>query len=308
MNRRRVRHPTDRAGDGAANGADRPSRAGPAGVVTLVAALAVALVARRTGIVGFAVLFLIFVPLEKRFALRPRKVFRHAFVTDATHLLVNRFFVTIGAIAFAITMALPFIWVRSFRIVDALPGAVSLPLAATLAFVGNYWGHRLTHQIPFLWRFHAVHHSIREMDWVAAGRLHPLDSAFTQAFTIVPLFLLGYSGGVFGGVAIGLTLLAILQHANVRLRFPVVRWVLPTPEWHHWHHAIDDEAINKNFGLPVVDKLFGTAYMPRDRHLTGFGIHDPVPPDGYFRHIAYPFTLKARARATGQASEDIVCV
>jgi sterol desaturase/sphingolipid hydroxylase (fatty acid hydroxylase superfamily) len=35
--------------------------------------------------------------------------------------------------------------------------------------------------VPFLWRFHAVHHSTEQMDWVAAGRLHPLDSAFTQA-------------------------------------------------------------------------------------------------------------------------------
>ncbi|MDQ1459242.1 MAG: hypothetical protein QOI08_726 [Actinomycetota bacterium] len=306
MNQRLAPRPTDSTGDGAANRTDRPTRAGLVAGVTLVAALGVALVVRGPGIVGFAVLFLLFVPLEKLFALRPQKVFRHGFVTDFTHLLVNRFFVTIGAVVLAITMALPFLWVRSFHVVDALPAAASLPLAASLAFVGNYWGHRLTHRIPFLWRFHAVHHSIREMDWVAAGRLHPLDSAFTQAFTIVPLFLLGYSGGVFAGVAVVFTLLAIFQHANVRLRFPVVRWMVPTPEWHHWHHAIDDEAINKNFGLPVVDKLFGTAYMPRDKYLTGFGIHDPVPQDGYFRHIAYPFTEKARARATGQATEDVV--
>jgi sterol desaturase/sphingolipid hydroxylase (fatty acid hydroxylase superfamily) len=282
--------------------ADRPTRAGLVTGLTFVAALVVALLVRGPGIVGFAVLFLIFVPLEKLFALRPQRVFRRGFVTDFTHLLVNRVFVTIGAVAFAIVMALPFIWVRALHVVDALPATASIPLAVALVFVGNYWGHRLTHQVPFLWRFHAVHHSIREMDWVAAGRLHPLDSAFTQAFTIVPLFLLGYSGGVFAGVAVGLTLLAIFQHANVRLRFPVVRWVIPTPEWHHWHHAIDDDAINKNFGLPLVDKVFRTAYMPRDRRLTGFGIHDPVPKDGYLRHIAYPFTKDARARATGQSA------
>jgi sterol desaturase/sphingolipid hydroxylase (fatty acid hydroxylase superfamily) len=79
--------------------------------------------------------------------------------------------------------------------------------------------------VPFLWRFHAVHHSIEEMDWVASGRLHPLDQAFTQAFTVLPLFLLGYDAGVFAGVAVFVTLLALFQHANVRLRFPVLRWV-----------------------------------------------------------------------------------
>ena len=149
-----------------------------------------------------------------------------------------------------------------------------------LVAVGNYWGHRLTHQVPFLWRFHSVHHSIEQMDWVASGRLHPLDQAFTQAFTIFPLFLLGYGAGVFGGVAVFITLLALFQHANVRLRFPGVRWVINTPEWHHWHHAIDDAARDKNFGLPVVDKLFGTAYLPKGRRPVGFGTRSPVPADG----------------------------
>ena len=134
--------------------------------------------------------------------------------------------------------------------------------------------------MPFLWRFHSVHHSIEQMDWVASGRLHPIDSAFTQAFTIMPLFLLGYGGGVFAGVAVFITLLALFQHANVRLRFPVLRWVINTPEWHHWHHAIDDEARDKNFGLPVIDKIFGTAYMPKGKPtLAGFGTHSPVPAD-----------------------------
>ncbi len=279
----------------------RPTRAGLVTGLTLVAALALALVLKGPSIVGYAVLFLIFVPMEKAFALRAQKVFRRGFATDLTHLLVNRFFVTVGAIIFAVVLALPFLWLRSFHMVDSLPAAASVPLALVLVFVGNYWGHRLTHQIPFLWRFHAVHHSIDEMDWLAAGRLHPLDSAFTQAFTIVPLFLLGYSAGVFAGAAIVVTLLAIFQHANVRLKFPVVRWIFPTPEWHHWHHAIDAEAVNTNFGLPIVDKAFGTAYMPRDRRPVGFGIHDPVPRDTYLRHLAYPFTNIARVRTTGQA-------
>ena len=94
-------------------------------------------------------------------------------------------------------------------------------------------------------------------------------------------------------VAVFVTLLAIFQHANVRLRFPGLRWVINTPEWHHWHHAVDAEARDKNFGLPVVDRLFGTHYMPKDRRPAGFGIPDPVPQVGYLRHLAYPFTAAA---------------
>jgi sterol desaturase/sphingolipid hydroxylase (fatty acid hydroxylase superfamily) len=132
------------------------------------------------------------------------------------------------------------------------------------------------------------------MDGVAAGRLHPFDSAFTQAFTVLPLFLLGYSGGVFAGVATFIVILALFQHSNVRLRFPGLRWVVNTPEWHHWHHSIDAEARDKNFGLPVVDKVFGTAYLPKDKRPTGFGTDAPVPQEGYFRHLAYPFSRAAR--------------
>jgi sterol desaturase/sphingolipid hydroxylase (fatty acid hydroxylase superfamily) len=280
----------------------RPTRAGIGAGLTLIAALVVALLVRGPAIIGFAALFLIFVPLEKLFALRPQKVFRRHLVTDLTHFLVNNLLVTAGTIALIVVGAIPLFWIRKFNIQALLPGGVAIVLAFVLVFVGNYWGHRLTHKIPFLWRFHAVHHSIQDMDWVASARLHPLDSAFTQAFTVLPLFLLGYGGGAFAGVTVFFTLLALFQHANVRLRFPFVRWVINTPEWHHWHHAIDDEATDKNFGLPVVDKIFGTAYLPKDKRPTAFGIHDPVPQDGWLRHLAYPFSKAARQDATEQPS------
>ena len=278
---------------------ERPTRLGHVTGLTLVGAIVIALVLRGGGpIIGFAVLFLVFVPLERLFKLRPQRVFRRNYLTDLTHFFVNNVFVTIGAVVLVILAALPLIWLRAIDVEAMFPPAVTIPLAAALVFVGNYWGHRLTHTVPFLWRFHSVHHSIERMDWLAAARLHPLDSAFTQAFTILPLFLLGYDGRVFAGAAVLVTVLAIFQHANVRFRFPGVRWVVNTPEWHHWHHAIDAEAVDKNFGLPIVDKIFGTAYLPKGKRPTGFGTTAPVPQVGYLQHVAYPFTKNARARTT----------
>ena len=265
--------------------------------LTFGAALLLALAVRGRGVVGIAVLFALFVPLEKLFALRPQRVFRKGLVTDLTHLLVNSIFVTIAAIGLVVVMALPLIWLRPLRMADHLPAAAAVELAIVLVFVGNYWGHRLTHVVPVLWRFHAVHHSIEQMDWAASGRLHPLDSAFTQAFTILPLFLLGYGNRTFAGVAVIVVLLAIFQHANVRLRFPIVRWIVPTPEWHHWHHAKDRGAVNTNFGLPIVDWIFGTAYLPKGQVPSAFGIEEPVPADGYLQHMAYPFTRRALGRS-----------
>jgi sterol desaturase/sphingolipid hydroxylase (fatty acid hydroxylase superfamily) len=267
-------------------------------ILTFGAAVGFALVLRGGAAIGIALLFVVFVPLEKLFALRKQRVFRTGLLTDLTHILVNGAVTAVAVVALVVVAAIPVFWIRRFDLVGALPTEAAVGLAVALVAVGNYWGHRLTHQVPFLWRFHSVHHSIEQMDWVASGRLHPLDQAFTQAFTVFPLFLLGYGTGVFGGVAVFVTLLALFQHANVRLRFPGVRWVINTPEWHHWHHAIDDDARDKNFGLPVVDKLFGTAYLPKDRRPVGFGTRSPVPADGYLRHLAYPFTCAAKAPVT----------
>jgi sterol desaturase/sphingolipid hydroxylase (fatty acid hydroxylase superfamily) len=262
-----------------------------------VAALVFAFVVRGPVAIGIALLFVVFVPLEKLFALRRQRVFRPGLLTDLTHILVNNVLTTIAVLVLVVAAAIPFFWVRRLDLVGLLPGWAAVALAAAVVAVAQYWGHRLTHTVPFLWRFHAVHHSIEQMDWVASGRLHPLDQAFTQAFTVFPLVLLGYGVGVFGGVAVVITLLALFQHANVRLRFPGLRWVVNTPEWHHWHHSLDDAARDKNFGLPVVDVLFGTAYLPKGRHATSFGTRSPVPADGYLRHLAYPFTSAARAGA-----------
>jgi sterol desaturase/sphingolipid hydroxylase (fatty acid hydroxylase superfamily) len=262
--------------------------------LTFAGALLFALLVRGSAVIGIPLLFLLFVPLEKAFALRKQRVFRAGLLTDLTHILVNGAVTTVAVIALVVVAAIPVFWIRRFGLVSHLPPEAALALAVALVAVGNYWAHRLTHQVPFLWRFHSVHHSIEQMDWVASGRLHPFDQAFTQAFTVFPLFLLGYGAGVFGGVAVFITLLALFQHANVRVRFPGLRWVINTPEWHHWHHAIDDAARDRNFGLPVVDKLFGTAYLPKGQRPTGFGTRAPVPADGYLRHLAYPFTGAAR--------------
>jgi sterol desaturase/sphingolipid hydroxylase (fatty acid hydroxylase superfamily) len=264
---------------------------------TFAAALLLALLVRGTAVFGIALLFVVFVPLEKLWSLRRQKTFRPGIVTDLTHLLVNNVLTAVAVVVLVIAAAVPFVWLRRMDLQAALPAWAAIALAAVLVAVANYWGHRLTHRVPFLWRFHSVHHSIEQMDWVASGRLHPLDQAFTQAFTVFPLVLLGYGAGVFGGVAVFITLLALFQHANVRLRFPGLRWVVNTPEWHHWHHAIDDVARDKNFGLPVVDKLFGTAYLPKQTRPTGFGTRSPVPADGYLRHLAYPFTAPAKVGA-----------
>ena len=209
-------------------------------------------------------LFLVFVPLEKVFALHPQRVFRRGYLTDLTHFLVNNVFVTVGAIALVVLAALPFFWIRGFDVAGDAPHRAAIVLAVVLVFVGQLLGPP-----PHAHRCRSCGGSTRcttaSSRWTGSPPAACTRSTrrSRRRSRSCPLFLLGYDGGVFAGVAVFVTLLAIFQHANVRLRFPVLRWVINTPEWHHWHHAIDAEARDKNFGLPVVDKIFGTAYLPK---------------------------------------------
>ena len=262
-----------------------------ADITVLAAAVVFALAVRGPApFLGLAVLALVFVPLERRLPLRRQRTLRSGLSTDLVHLLVNNVLVTVAAIGFAMALSLPLLWARRLDIESSLPTSAAIALALCVAFVGNYWGHRLGHTVPLLWRFHSVHHSIAQMDWLASGRLHPLDSALTQSLTIAPLLVLGYGGGTLAGATVVVVVIALFQHANTRLRLPVVRWVVNTPEWHHWHHSTDDAARDKNFGLPIVDLVFGTAYLPKGVGPSGFGTTEPVPQDSYLRQMAYPFT------------------
>ncbi|HEY2428895.1 MAG TPA: sterol desaturase family protein, partial [Acidimicrobiales bacterium] len=140
------------------------------------------------------------------------------------------------------------------------------------------------------WRFHKVHHSITEMDWLASAHLHPIDTVWTRSCFVIPLFALGFSRATFGGFVLVTTLQAIFIHANVRLTFGPLRWLIATPEFHHWHHAGDPAAYNTNFAgeLPWIDALFGTLHLPKGEWPAAYGI-DEQQPEGYLRQLAWPF-------------------
>ena len=167
-----------------------------------------------------------------------------------------------------------------------------VPVATVLlvADLVQYWTHRAYHEIPFLWRFHAVHHSSEHLDWVAASRLHPLDQTFIRVCGILPVYLLGFSKETFGALIAFEGLLAIFIHANVRWRFGWLEWLIATPAFHHWHHANENhETSNKNFSglLPWVDWIFGTFYLPK-KYPAKYGINEKMP-DDYLGQMARPF-------------------
>jgi sterol desaturase/sphingolipid hydroxylase (fatty acid hydroxylase superfamily) len=158
-----------------------------------------------------------------------------------------------------------------------------------------YAQHRLFHR-GTLWRFHAVHHSSTELDWLAAARVHPLNEIIGRTIQIVPLYLLGFRGDALAALVPLLTFYAIFLHANLRWDFGPLRYVIASPVFHRWHHTSQEEGLDKNFAglFPWIDLLFGTFYMPRGRQPERFGIAGGTMPASFLGQLAAPFTASPR--------------
>jgi sterol desaturase/sphingolipid hydroxylase (fatty acid hydroxylase superfamily) len=163
----------------------------------------------------------------------------------------------------------------------------------------QYWIHRLFHVVPALWRFHAIHHSAETMDWLAGSRLHLVDVAVTRGLTYVPVYILGFAEAPLFAYVTFVSIQATFIHANVRFEFGPLRWILATPQFHHWHHGAERDAIDKNFAvhLPMLDWLFGTFFLPKGRWPTSYGLADGHPlPHGYMRQFLYPLVPRRAPR------------
>jgi len=247
------------------------------------------------GVKFILITFLVFVPLERLLALHPeQKIFRRNWANDVIFLLFNRFLIKLGllgVVAASIFAAAQIIPASFQAAVGGLPYWVQIPAVIVLSDLGFYWTHRMFHAVPWLWRFHAVHHSIEELDWLAAFRIHPLDQIITKGVSLVPVATLGFSEWAIAIYVVLYQWQTILIHANVRIRFGPLRFLLASPEFHHWHHSSDREARDRNFAaqLPFLDALFGTLHMPKGQMPTRYGLDQPMP-QHYVRQLIYPFT------------------
>jgi sterol desaturase/sphingolipid hydroxylase (fatty acid hydroxylase superfamily) len=238
-------------------------------------------------------------PLRTRLFARER-------LTDVAHVAFNQIvtkrllgLLALGVfVVFVVVFRLPRdpshlvdVWHRDARLAG-LPLLVQAPLAIVFADFVGYWAHRFLHH-GRLWRFHAVHHSSRALDWLAGARNHPAAEAFTTVVVVSSMLVIGFDPRVLA-VTAPLGVFAILLHANVRWGRSFARYVVATPLFHRWHHAHPDalpEAMKHgvNFAglLPLWDLLFGTFHAPpRDPEV--FGADVPVPPR-FLSQLAFPF-------------------
>lgn len=142
-----------------------------------------------------------------------------------------------------------------------------------------YWSHRAFHEIPRLWPFHAVHHCVEHMDWLAGSRNHIVQTIVDRSLAMIPLYLLGPEKGALDIYVTFAALQAVFVHANVGLPMGPLKWIIATPQFHHWHHSSDQPAIDTNYAvhLPAFDMIFGTFHMPDEHWPKDYGTTKRLP-------------------------------
>ena len=172
-----------------------------------------------------------------------------------------------------------------------LPWLVQFLLAVLVADVAEYAIHRAFHEVPWMWRFHAVHHSSKALDWLAGSRAHLVEDVVVRGFMLVPMMFV-FSQNIIVVYLLFVTIHATWAHCNFG---PTLEWLEPylvLPRFHHWHHTSQREALDKNYAIhfPWIDKIFGTYYFPDDAWPDTYGLDNEKLPAGFWGQTFYPFT------------------
>lgn len=262
-------------------------------IIAVVALIALSMLIDAGAMFIVPFVFALVVPFEKLFPRhRGQRIRRPYWRTDIAWALSSPALSAV-TLVFAIAVALlTFAWV---------PGLILQPLVAqippaAMPFVGillfdfvSYWAHRWAHEVPILWRFHAVHHSPATMDWVSGFRTHPAEGAILAPPFII-LVTAGFDATFTGLLAIIQIFLGLFLHANVRWRMRWIQRLFVTPEFHHWHHSNVPAAHHTNYSifLPLWDIVFGTYRVPRRQRPMVYGISEPIP-DSVAGQLCWPF-------------------
>ncbi|MDC8003657.1 sterol desaturase family protein [Aureisphaera galaxeae] len=257
--------------------------------------------------ISLVFLMLVFVPMEKVFpAKKHQKILRPKWLLDfcfflGQYLLWSGLVLwTLNYFADYLTSIIP----NSFQQkIASQPFLLQVFEVLVLSDFLIYWGHRLQHNVDFLWRFHKVHHSAEHLDWLAAHREHPLDSIYTIGLINLPAFIMGFPLESIAGVIAFRGIWAIYIHSNVRLPIGKLRILIGAPELHHWHHDLDRRAGNYANISPIMDVIFGTYKCP-DKEPEKFGIQEETP-NSYLGQLIEPLLPKRVWDRIKQGSEKL---
>lgn len=238
---------------------------------------------------------------------KKQKIFRKDFWLDSFYILFNFFlFSLIGYNAISnVGVALFDDLLNSFGMENAVAFEVrAWPVWSQLLImlvVADFiqWNvHRWLHKSDFLWKFHQVHHSVKEMGFGAQFRFHFMETVIYKTVQYIPLAMIGFGIQDFFVVHMFAVLIGHLNHANLRWDYGPFKYILNNPKMHIWHHSRklpEEHRYGVNFGLTLSlwDYLFRTAYVPEPGEdlETGFENDDDFPEE-FWAQVKYPFRRK----------------
>ena len=246
-------------------------------------------------ILDLLVMVLIFVPIELVFPKnRQQSKFHPEWKTDLIYFGISHLAIQLFGVLTKKPAVAFFGWMNLDGVqqwVNDLPFVVELLIALVVTDLVQYAAHRIFHSHYFLWRFHSIHHSTENMDWLAGSRTHFIDIFFTRSMSYLPLYVLGFSTLTFNVYIVFIAIHAVFIHANTRINFGFLKYIITTPQYHHWHHCQEPEHYGNNFAVvfPFIDKMFGTYYLPGNEWPKGTGLVDASFPKGFTKQFIYPF-------------------
>jgi sterol desaturase/sphingolipid hydroxylase (fatty acid hydroxylase superfamily) len=249
------------------------------------------------GVLEIALLWALLRPLERLWPAQSIADGRQV-LTDFLYTLLHRLggfalivFASIQPLADEIEGALRFVGFSRIAVDEWWPGVSDLPVVSFCIYLvifdlADYWLHRFQHRFHWWWQLHAVHHSQRDMTLWTDNRNHLLDDFIRDTVFAALAIVIGVAPAQFVLLVVISRALQSLQHANVRLHFGPLEWLLVSPRFHRRHHAIGfghDGPVRtaKRWGVnyavlfPMWDVIFRTADFAPGYPPTG--VRDQLP-------------------------------
>lgn len=179
--------------------------------------------------------------------------------------------------------------------IGSWPYALQLLLLFVLADFIQWNVHRMLHRVDWLWNFHKVHHSVKQMGFAAHMRFHFMETIVYKSIQYIPLAMIGFSIEDFFIVHMLTLAIGHINHANVGIDYGPLKYILNNPKMHIWHHARAlpaDRRFGVNFGisLSIWDYLFGTDYIPHEGRDIELGYPgDESMPETFGGQVLAPF-------------------
>lgn len=164
-------------------------------------------------------------------------------------------------------------------------------LAVLVVDFSGYWRHRFMHS-KFLWPFHTIHHSSKQVDWLSTDRFHPINHYITAFLNLIILTAL------FADPYVSATAMALRRkyglfiHSNIRISYGYLNFVFVSPLFHRWHHSDSEAAFNRNYStfFSFFDLIFRTFYLSTEKKdPASFGFYGGKLTKGLIGQTIYPF-------------------